>query len=155
MRILLILLFFTLISCDLNDAKTVNKEQKGKIEEKIKYHKPDYKKKDSLSIFLSSGIDNENITEYWALTNSDIRNFEKINLTNINIELLIRNGKKHLLKELEPIKLKFSEISIQNVETIDKKNEIFIGILSFEYRENMFQMIPILLDGTIILSSNQ
>ncbi|QXP59473.1 hypothetical protein [Olleya sp. HaHaR_3_96] len=155
MRILLILLFFTLISCDLNDTKTVNKEQKGKIEGKIKYHKPDYKKKDSLSIFLSSGIDNENITEYWALTNSDIRNFEKINLTNINIELLIRNGKEHLLKELEPIKLKFSEISIQNVETTDKKNEIFIGILSFEYRENMFQMIPILLDGTIILSSNQ
>lgn len=149
MRGIIILSIFTFISCQHNHP-----EKKYNLKEDIiQYYKCDYELEDGNIVVLSSGGYNEASTEYWAINVLEIE--KKNNARNIDVEVLISNAKKHLLKRFTPIDLIFSDISIQDIGALDGKSQVFIGIVSFEYREDMFQKVPVLLDGTIVLSNKE
>lgn len=84
-----------------------------------------------------------------------MNSFSDVGLTSVNLEMLIETGKNHLIDRLSPIDLQFADISIQRINSNQVSSKNMIAIISFQYKEKAFQMIPLLLDGTIILSSNE
>ncbi len=156
MRFLFFFIIFISFSCNpkkFNEAE--NHDYNISTTDKIKYYKCNYSAKDSIVTILSSGPVNNSLSEYWSVNPDEITSSDSSSLGIINVNRLIRVGKEHLSSRLQHSDLQFSEISIEKVPLDSYNKIIFICIITYKKSENFIEKIPMLLDGTVILSSNE
>lgn len=137
-----VLLTMSLITSDLND-------------DSLRYYQPKYQNNHYYTI-LSSGTENET-HETWGVDKNDIEKLPFLNLKEIRFHEFEQNAKAHLEKRYEEIILTLVEIKLERITDQDLGNDRnWCIIVTFRHHENGYvQMVPLLIDGRIILSTNE
>lgn len=158
MRILYLVLLVCLVSCTHSPSKNTTNEiiESSNINE-LRFYKCDYSIMDSLVIVLGSRSEfSTNFDETWAISKTDLKHPSKSDLSKVNIENIIENGRRHLSESYKHTELQFSDLSIEKIKDSLIDSENWIAIVSFKYdNKGYFQKVPVLLDGTIVLSDKE
>jgi len=153
---LLCLIF--LLGCQSNQPPEEKQEalsDSAKSLEALEYYKCDYSKKDSLIVILSSGSENET-NETWAIDPDDIVNFDTFQLDDIHLDKLVLKGKNHLSNRFDLIDLSLDHFTLQRIEQNRFDSNNWVCLITFSYDgKAQFQMVPLLLDGSIVLSDKE
>jgi hypothetical protein len=145
-----------LVGCNQN-SKQVNSanEQSSKNSTSLSYYKCDYSKK-GFDTILSSG-DDSNIDEVWGINKSDIKDIVTNNLACLDLPEFIYKATIHIKKRYPELNLNVSSVEVirnENVGPNDPRSW-FVQV-SFQYdHKNSYQIVPLLLDGRIILSNTE
>ncbi len=121
----------------------------------MNYYKPKYNE-DNYYTILSSGTVNK-IHETWGVDKDDIDELPVLDLREIRFHEFVEKAKEHLEKKLENITLTLEEIKLDRITDKDLGNDRnWFVLITFRYNEGRYaQMVPMLIDGKIILSTNE
>lgn len=143
-------------SCQKNIQKTeIDNQEKKPTETKLAYYQNKYSEKESEIIILSV-VENNNKEpiEFWSVDINEIEHISTKNISQINIEKIIRNARIHVKKRFGIEQLKLSDIVFENISKSKKKNLIaFVSFIKNE--QGHTENVPVLLNGTIILSNRE
>jgi len=153
--VILIIITFSLILIIINNFGWWHNLTNTSLDTVIPYYKCDYNKNNYFTV-LSSGDENV-MNEFWGINKEYIKFLPEANFNQIDISKIIKNSTAHLNKrypniELNLIELKFERINDKDL--LDNKN--WIVLLTYQYNKLGYtQMIPMLIDGRIVLSNNE
>ena len=156
---LFLILFPTLISCNESNnhpEKIINNSTKSqKLIVQLSYYKCEYLR-NQYDTILSAGNENE-INEVWGVNKSDINKLPLINPNDLDTNTIITRAEMHLKKRISNIDLQFSSFTIERINEADSLNprNKFIVVYFLYDKRGYYQVVPILLDGRIILSKNE
>jgi len=148
-----ILLPVLIISCKNETSSLEKPNQKANPSTVIVYYQPDYAK--PVDTILSSGENGKKSSEAWGLNKSEIKKLPEIKTTKIDYNKAISIAKQHLKNGFDPIDLEFQSIELEvlNKNTTNQFNYL---VVTFSYDKIEYvQKVPLLLDGRVILSSNE
>jgi hypothetical protein len=166
MRLLTVLLTLILvISCKQN--KSERKESKADAvshprksvgvddSTQLQYYKCDYAK-NRYDTILSSG-DGHQITEVWGIDKKDIASLPLFKMETLDTSVIIQNAARYIKTIFPDIDFLSTRYSLERINEKDSSNprNWFIEVSFLYNKRGYYQEVPLLLDGRIILSSNQ
>jgi hypothetical protein len=165
MRLLTVLLTLILvISCKQNNSQRKDLKTDafypGKSIEvdhstQLRYYKCDYAK-NRYDTILSSG-DGHQITEVWGIDKKDIASLPLFKMETLDTSVIIQNAARYIKTIFPDIDFLSTRYSLERINEKDSSNprNWFIEVSFLYDKRGYYQEVPLLLDGRIILSSNQ
>ena len=148
-----ILLSVLIISCKNENSSLDKPNQKANPATAIVYYQPDYAK--PADTILSSGENGKKSSETWGLNKSEIKKLPEIKTTKIDYNKAISIAEQHLKNKFDPIKLEFQSMELQFLNK-NTPNQFSYLLVTFSYdKKEYVQIVPMLLDGRVILSNNE
>lgn len=142
-----------IISCKNSTRIIEQSKQEHNFKDAIIYYKPDYS--NIIDTVLSSGETDKEANEIWGINVPETKNLPAINYIKIDFNKAILIAEQYLKNRFNPIELQFKSIVFE-VANKNKPNQFEFITVTFSYdQEKYIQMVPMLLDGKIILSNKE
>ena len=143
----IIFIMLATLTMSLNPLSSYNED--------LAYYQADYKNGNYFTI-LRSGTESDT-TEVWGVDKDDINKLPKLDLAQVNYNNLVQNAKVHLEKRFQLTNLAMVEIKLARITELEiENNRNWFVVISFQYTEEAYmQLVPMLIDGRIILSKNE
>ncbi len=121
----------------------------------LRYYKCDYGK-NQYDTILSSGSEHE-VTEVWGVKKGDIIKLPILNKGTFDTNAIFRSAALHIKRRLPDIDLLSTSYTLERINERDSSNprNWFIEVTFLYDKRGYYQTVPVLLDGRIILSSNE
>jgi hypothetical protein len=166
MRLLTVLLTLILvISCKQNNTQRKELKPDGftdpgnsiEVDDstQLRYYKCDYAK-NRYDTILSSG-DGHQITEVWGIDKKDIASLPLFKMETLDTNVIIQNAARYIKTIFPDIDFLSTRYSLERINEKDNSNprNWFIEVSFLYDKRGYYQEVPLLLDGRIILSSNE
>ena len=108
----------------------------------------------SYYIILQSGP-KDKTTSFWGIDKSDIMTFQELDISRIDFNEMIEKAKSSIRKKMPFLKtLTFTKLELKRIsKKIENDSRNWIVMITFEKdNKGFFEMVPVLLDGRIVLS---
>jgi hypothetical protein len=160
MRTLLLLFsVLTLIACSdsTNQLKKTNTDTTTPKSRdlQLSYYKCDYLKSHYDTIL--SAVDEHNVHEVWGISKSDITQIPLINNNDLDSNDIIKSAEIYLKKRFQDIHLRLTDFKIEKITDLDSSNpkNKFIEVTFLYNEKGSYQIVPLLMDGRIVLSNKE
>jgi hypothetical protein len=153
MKFISILSFLILQSQILILTDRSNKPVEKK--EEMEFYQADYIKSNYYKI-LSAGSETREV-EKWGIDKDDLDKLPVLDYDRLELKNAVKAAKSHIEKRFAPIELELLDIKLERITKDDLHNDRnWFILISFQSDSRGFvQMQPLLIDGRIILSSNE